>query len=264
MSRSNNTELIKPCKKYFEWQGSTGKIKYFDKSIGEKGQNVILDLPFTFLVLDKLATIRGFSDLDQSGFWSNEVRNIKNEKLTVRTSKGIIAEDFYSNLAPVLNMGASFCQSVYIAYYEDKELAIGNLQLHGSAIGPWFDFCKRNDVFKGAVKIAGAEAAKKGATNYFTPVFSKLEVKPETDEKAIVLDKELQEYLAAYFERGKNALPNNLTATTPAEAPYTNGHGNGHPDGRPAPARDSRGSVMDGPATELGELVADDNLDLPF
>lgn len=210
MSRSNNTELINPSKTFFEWSGSLGKLKYFDKNIGEKGTNVLVELPFTFLVLDKLVTIKGFSDAAQSGFWSNEIRNLKTEKLIVKTKKGTEQEDFYANLAPTLNKGACYSQSVYIAYFENEVLTIGNLNLSGSAIGPWIEYCKGKNIFKGAITIASALPATKGATKYFIPVFKEVkELKPETETSAIELDKVLQEYLTAYFKR--SGLQENIT-----------------------------------------------------
>lgn len=203
MSRSNNTEIINPSKFYYEWVGSKGCLKYFDKNIGEKGEQVFVDIPFTFLVLDRLSTIKGFSDADKSGFWSNEIRDIKKEPFTVRTKKGIVANGLYSSLAPILNQGAAYCQSVYIAVKgADGNLMICNFQIHGSAIGPWIDLCRRKDIYKYAITIAKSTPMKKGATNYFTPVFSlNPNVTEKTNQEAIALDIQLQEYLNTYFSR---------------------------------------------------------------
>jgi len=204
MSRSNQIEIINPSKYFFEWQGSTGKIKYFDKNKGEKGEQVILPLPFSFLVLDKLATIKGFSDEDSSGFWSNEIRSIKDEKLTVRTKKGIYEQAYYPELKST-GKGAKYSQSVYIAYKDGNELVLANFQIFGSAIGAWIDLCKGKDIYKYAITISGATAAKKGATNFFIPEFKlSAVISPETEAKAIELDKTLQDYLNAYFKRNNS------------------------------------------------------------
>lgn len=205
MSRSNNTDIVNPAKFFYEWVGSKGCLKYFDKSIGEKGEQVFVQLPFTFLVLDRLSTIKGFSDADQSGFWSNEIRDIKKEPFTVRTKKGVVATGLYANLAPVLNQGACYSQSVYIAVKDEKgQFSICNFSIHGSAIGEWINLCKGKDIYKYAITIASATPAKKGATSYFIPSF-KLNpvISPDTEQKAIELDKTLQEYLTAYFNRNK-------------------------------------------------------------
>lgn len=198
MSRSNNTELKNPATKHFEWNGESGGFRYFDKSIGEKGERVKVDLPFRFLVLDCLNTIKGFDDQHQSGYWSNEVRNIKADKLTVRNKKGVQYEGLYDSLDLV---GSKYCQSVYIAFYDGTELTIGNLALTGTALSAWIDFRKKAKIYEGAIEVAEMVEGRKGKTIYQTPVFKSIEIKPETDEKAKELDKELQEYLTAYFAR---------------------------------------------------------------
>lgn len=206
MSRSNNVEIKNPADKFFEWKGEGG-FKYFDKSKGEKGENVNITLPFHFLVLDCLSTIKGFSDADQSGYWSNEVRDLKTENFTVRNKKGICAKGLYEAVINDRRInGAKYCQSVYIGYLDGTELRLGNLQLTGAALGAWIDFRKKNKVYEGAIKVAKWLDCKKGKTDYTTPVFEMIAVKPETDEKAKELDKELQKYLTLYFAKNKEQV----------------------------------------------------------
>lgn len=197
MSRSNNTTSANPATRWFEWSGSTGQLKYYDK---EKGENVFLELPFTFLVLDQLSTITGYSDEQQSGIWSNEVKNLKLEPLTVRTKQGILGGGLYE---AVKNLkGVRFTKSIYIAYYNDKkELAIGNFKATGASLSAWIEFSRGKNIFEGAVSITKAVQAKKGATKYFIPEFQlKTEVSEETNAKAVELDKQLQKYLNDYLE----------------------------------------------------------------
>lgn len=203
MSRSNNTEIVHPAKRFYEWVGSKGCLRYFDKSKGEKGENVEIKLPFSFLVLDILHTVRGFSDADKSGYWSNEIRDLKTNTLTVRNKKGVAATGLYKDLAPILNKGAAYAQSVYIAVKNAAgELEICNIRFEGSAIGPWIELRKGKDLYKYAISLSSAVPMTKGATKYFAPVFSlNANVTPETEAKAQALDKELQEYLKAYFTR---------------------------------------------------------------
>jgi hypothetical protein len=205
MSRSNNTEIISPCQRFYSWSGDKGVIQYFDKSKGEKGENVDVKLPFTFLVLDRLHTIRGFNDAAKSGFWSNEVRDLKAEPFTVRNKNGVVGTGLYSNLAPILNQGAAYCQSIYIAVKEGGKLVLCNLQGKGSFLSEWFNLTKGKDIYKYAVTISGATYAKKGKTEYFTPNF-KLNptITAETEAEAIELDKVLQEYLTGYFKRNNS------------------------------------------------------------
>lgn len=237
MSRSNNTEITNPSTRYFEFSGSEGKVKYYDKDAKE---NVFLDLPFTFLVLDTLTTIKGYSDEHDSGIWSNEIRNTKTDELTVRTKGGILAQGLYDQVKSVV--GAKYSQSVYIAYKDGDELKIGNLQLHGAAIGPWIEWRKGKNIYDGAVAITGTTNEKKGSNKYFAPVFEAKPTSEETDAKAKELDTVLQEYLTAYFVR------NGQTETTPQTMAATVG---GHNDPQ-------------APLTMTGTQDVDDPNDLPF
>lgn len=232
MSRSNNTEIQNPASKFIEWKGGKGILRYFDKSRGEKGEDVIIPLPFTFLVLDRLSTIKGFSDSDQSGFWSNEVRDLKKEPFTVRTKKGVVHTGLYSTMAPVLNMGACYSQSIYAAVKgADGKLEIVNIQMNGCAIGPWIELLKGKDIYKYAVTIASrSDEKKKGQTVYYEPVFKlNSQIAEETEKQAIELDKQLQEYLAAYFKRTSSQIvestADQAAASTTSDLPNSNGNG---------------------------------------
>ena len=148
MSRSNNTEIANPSKVYYEWSGAQGNFKYFDKERGEKGERVTVPLPFKFIVLDTLSTIKGYSDADKSGFWSNEVRDIKKDELTVKTRQGIAARGVYENVNQSRDCrGAKYCQSVYIGAYIDNKLTICNIWLDGAAMSAWIDFRKQGKIY---------------------------------------------------------------------------------------------------------------------
>lgn len=200
MSRSNNVEIVSPCEKYFEWSGSEGKLKSYNK---EASVNEWTDLPFTFLVLDILTCIAGYSDKDQSGYWSNEVKDISKEPLTVKTKLGTVASGLYKDIKLALaSIGADYAQSVYIAYYnEKKELVIGNIKIKGSAIGQWIEFRKKTKIYDVAIVISKAIDEKKGATKYKIPVFESKEVSEATNKLAIELDKVLQDYLSKKLNR---------------------------------------------------------------
>lgn len=199
MSLSNPTNTnVNPAIKFFQWSGDQGVVKYYDK---EKSENVFLQTPFKFIVLDTLSTVTGYSDTDNSGFWSNEVRSIKSEPFVVKTRNGVKKEGLWSEIGEGLkSQGAKFATSVYIAYFnkETKEIELCNFKFFGSSITQWIEFLKNN---RGpGVSIVGNEEAKKGRTTYYTPVFEALKVNDEQLSKAISLDQELQKYLDKYFD----------------------------------------------------------------
>lgn len=204
MSRSNpNEELINPCKHFFQWDGGDGKgFKIYDK---ETKKNVITPLPFKFLVLDRLTTITGYNEPEKIGYYSNEIRDIKNDMLTVRSKNGIEATGTYEEIKAKLSAkGASYCQSVYIMFFVGKEAVLGNIKMTGASLENWFSFCKENKIMEVGVQVKSANEKKKGKVVYYEPVFSVLDIKPATNELAIEIDKPLQEYLKAYLAKNKS------------------------------------------------------------
>lgn len=209
MSRSVNTEIYNPTTKTFEWQGSKGGFKYYDK---ETKTNIEVPYPFKFIVLDTLSTISGFDDASQSGYWSNEIRNIKEDILTVRNKQGVCATGVYESVITSRDTkGSKFCQNVYIVYFDGKQMKIGNIKLVGAALSAWFDFRKTNKVFEIAISVSAHTEAKKGATTYQVPIFKAIPISKESDEAAKKLDTELQEYLNAYFKVQKTKTSETTT-----------------------------------------------------
>lgn len=200
MSRSNNTDLINPAVRFFEWDGDNGHFKYYDKAT-EKRVNV--ELPFTFLVLDRLTTIAGFSKNDNSGFWANEVRDTKKDTLVVKTKKGKVFEGSYDELKTKSITGAKYCQSVYIAFKEGKDLKIGNIKMVGASLGPWIDFGKKNKIYEGAVTVKEKLQGQVGKIIFQSPVFKLIATTEESNNTATELDKELQSYLEAYLKKNR-------------------------------------------------------------
>lgn len=197
MSLSNSVELKNPAVKQFEWSGDNGGFRWYNKETKER---IDIDLPFTFLVLDTLSTVRGYSDSDTSGYYSNEVRDLKKEPFTVRTKQGVKATGLYADLFYQCP-GMKYTQSVYIAYYEGEELVIGNLQLKGAAVSAWIEYRKKNKIYKVAIDVSESVQGKKGKTIFQIPVFHSTPASEETINDAIELDKTLQEYLTAYLSR---------------------------------------------------------------
>jgi len=207
MSRSVSETREKIAHKYFKWSSENECLEYFDKNITDeknpKGTNVTVKLPFTFVPLDVLATIKGWDDGSGSAIFSNEVKDLAKQDLVVKTFKNgeFITGKYAAIKDKVAAKGGKFANSVYIGYYEGKDFVIGNLQIVGASLGSWIDYCKENPRYKdeGAVKITGATKEKKGATKYSKPIFEHTALSDATNALAIELDKQLQAYLKTYF-----------------------------------------------------------------
>lgn len=203
MSRSNPVAK-NPATRFMQWRGGFdggGRLTWYDK---EEQTEKDVELPFTFIVLDELATITGFNEKEQASFWSNEVRNLKKEELFVRSKSGLVDRGLYADIGDNIKAkGAKYAKSVYVAFKDETgELALGNIRFAGASLTAWIEFSKKFDVMQCAVILTNEpKQAKKGATKYWVPVFDAQNVSEATEKASKDLDNELQKYLSVYFNR---------------------------------------------------------------
>ena len=197
-----SSPMSNPSGKFFEWRSNDKCFSYYDK---EKAENVLVSLPFKFLVLDELHAIKGWNDATQSGIYSNEVKFISKEVMTVKPFKGNeIAKGLYKDIKDkVVSAGGHYVKSIYIML-EDGSLA--NLQLKGSAVQKWGEFTQktRNRLPDEWVQVLKAVEGKKGAVKFFTPEFSF--ERSISDSEADLADdafNTLETYLKAYLVKSE-------------------------------------------------------------
>jgi hypothetical protein len=203
MSRSNpHVNAPSPAVRWFEWNGELGNVRYYDK---DAKKNVDVPLPFTFLLLDELASVRGWHDASNSGIYSNEVKDTRTDILVVKAFKGgTLAEGLYKAIKDrVNNMGGQFVANCYIAFKQNGGLAIGSLRIKGAALGAWMEFraANRSGLYEKAVNITGYTEGKKGRIVFRVPTFELKDVSNETNLQAVALDKTFQAWLENYFSR---------------------------------------------------------------
>lgn len=203
MSRSNpHVNAPNPAARWFEWNGETGVVRYYDK---DAKKNVDVPLPFTFLLLDELASVRGWHDASESGIYSNEVRDTTKDMLVVKTFKGgTLAEGYYKAIKDRVNtQGGQFVANCYIAAKLETGVTLCSLRFKGSSLGAWMEFRKahRSQLYEQAVRIIGFTEGKKGRIVFRVPTFELKDVSAETNAAAVALDKTLQAYLDGYLQR---------------------------------------------------------------
>jgi len=98
----------------------------------------------------------------------------------------------------VKGVGGKFANSVYAMMIIDSEPTLVNFQFYGASLSPFIDFQKENDIYKNSVNITGSTPAKKGATNYFIPIFESGGITEEESKVADLMDIELQKYVDDY------------------------------------------------------------------
>lgn len=205
MSRSRPTNNApSPVVRRFEWNGDgeAGNIRYYDKTAGK---NIDVALPFTFILLDELATIGGYNEKSNTGIYSNEVRDTRTDAFVVKTKAGVLIEGLYKDIKDRLEkLGGHFVASCYIAFKQDDgDFAIGQLKLKGAALSAWMDFKKSNRaaMYDGAVSITGFNQGKKGKIEFRTPVLAVKDISNDSKQIAMDLDDEVQNWLDVYLGR---------------------------------------------------------------
>lgn len=194
-------KVSNPAKKFLEWKSEEKCFSYYDKA---KGENVKVELPFTFVILEHYHTVKGWNDASESGIYSNEVFAIGSDELEVKAFKGgQIAKGLYKEIKPkIIQAGGHYCRSIY-AVSKDQELI--NISLKGSGVSSYSDFIQYlgdNNFDKNWITVTGAEEKKKGKVKYSTPIF---EVGAPIKDKSKLMPfaEELQEYMIEYLNPTK-------------------------------------------------------------
>lgn len=199
MSRSNPAErAANPATRWYEWDGEDGVVRYYDKATK---QTVVVGADFPFVLLDELGTVKGWHDASQSGIYSNEVKDTREQPLLVKAFKGgILASGLYRDIKDrVHTVGGKFTANCYILYYDAKAYQLGVLQFKGSALNAWTEFRKahRSEVYEQGVRIKGFTEGKKGKITFRVPKFTLVSLTPDAQAQAVEADKTLQAYLRA-------------------------------------------------------------------
>jgi hypothetical protein len=159
-----------PAELFIQWKSDHQKFSYWDK---EKEANIFIELPFKFLTLDVLQTVKGYNPKRKSGIYSNEVKKISSEKLTVRyfDEKELIAEGLWNEIKDDVDMyKGHYALSIYIML-EDGRMA--NLSLKGAGVGQWFEFTKKTKqrLYDEWISVNGFKDGKQGSVEFTYPVF---------------------------------------------------------------------------------------------
>lgn len=180
-----------------------GYFKYYDR---EKKEDVKLPMPFRFIPLEVLSTIKGFNNEFKCGIVSNEVKYIAKEPLEVKTWKGgLSVKGLYKDIKGEIDaIGGKYGNSVYVGFFIDDKLEIANIQIHGAALSPFIEYGKTHKKLteEGAMQVKSFKEDTVGDNTFASPIFEELVVSAETLVDADKLGIKLKEYLDGYFKRG--------------------------------------------------------------
>lgn len=195
MSITNTNSIESPATKYWEWKN--GEFNYYLKEAKENRTVPSLK----FIVLNQTSFVSGWHDKSESGIYSNFVQDLKNQKLTVKSFKGYkIAEGFYSEIKEKLE-GGRFTKGIFIWNLEDKQ--IQHLSIKGGALTALISLKPRFKDGFGYSVTKNPVQQKKGATKFWIPEFTKIEVDVADYEEALEAGKIVDKYISEYFDSKK-------------------------------------------------------------
>jgi len=202
---SNRTQVFaggskNPATKFLDWKSDQKGFSYYDKGLGK---NVEVPLPFKFVFLDELSTVKGWNDASSSGIFANEVKYLSKEPMTVKAFKGgVLAQGLYNEIKDrVKNAGGHYSKSIYIMTADG---ALANIQLKGSATQQWGEFVKANkmSITRTWVNVATATESKKGKVVFSVPNFTVgADIEDEDAKDADAKFDELEAYLKTYLAK---------------------------------------------------------------
>ena len=196
------TPQSSPSTKFIEWKSNDKAFEYYDKEAQKK---VLIPLPFKFLVLDELHAVKGWNDATSSRIYSNEVKFISKEIMTVKPFKGNeIAKGLYKDIKEkIVAAGGHYVKSIYVML-EDGTLA--NLQFKGSSVQAWGEFTQktRSRLPEEWVIVKNAKDGKKGAVKFSTPEFTfERSLSDAENEQADACFDILEAYLKTYLVKSE-------------------------------------------------------------
>ena len=208
MSRTNKTldGPVHPCKLWLQWSSDGSIWKAWNKE--KKENEYFATEPLRFIVLDVLSTLSGFNQKANKGYYSNELRSLK-DKFRLMCDGHLMAEDTWQNIKASFS-DVKFTASVYVMVKggDIADYTLANLKLSGASLGSWIEFVRQSGGTRAlyeniVVGVDRVDSGKTGKVEYTFPVFA-IKGKTLSDEasaKADELDISLQGYLDAYFNR---------------------------------------------------------------
>ena len=198
MSRAEQFEKqagkVHPATIKLTWDNTNSTFKVYNKTTKA---NTLASLPMRFMVIDNYNCITGWCEKTGTSYYSNEIKNVNTEKLTVKAGDTTMCSGLYSELKEGLAAnGAKYSESVYVLF---EDGTVGNIILAGSNCAAWFNFkaeAKAN-IVKQWVGMGNPQKQKKGSITWSVPEIKLLEaISDEEANRADNAYEAIQEYKA--------------------------------------------------------------------
>ena len=210
---------------------------------GEKGTNVMLEMPITFMWLLSATSFTGFNETEGVSVYSNEVLSEKDLKeffpknagenvedyyarlksymvLTAKMGKETIATGFYKDIKDaVVSKGGKYCQPNYfLAINEDGTTEIVRILFSGGSVETWIPFSgNKNGLKTKGVSFNGTTEKEKGSVQYDSPTFEFVDVDAKYVKAADAAAQTVVDYFKFLIGDSKTEVTELETADTGEE-----------------------------------------------
>lgn len=223
-----------PAQRYYRWSGGAKDVILPDGSKAKQPRGELLfyngeemesiPLPFTFCVLEQTSSITGYAPNQGSAarYFSNEITSADEiMQVSRQTNEGtsIILKGKYKDIKSQLPKGAKYQTNLYI--YNPTENRIERINMNGSCLSSWIEFCRKNrGIYEHVVSISAGELKTTANTvDFIAPKFELgAGYSPEEEKVLVAQDNIVIEYLK--YRRNANlanAPHSELGQVVPAE-----------------------------------------------
>jgi hypothetical protein len=215
------TNLTTPATAYWQWSSTEQKFQKWNKELEKREYADQLN----FVLLNTTYFITGYSDAQKAGIYSNFIKNIKEQKFSVRyfNSSEVIAEGLYSEIKDKIKaVGGKYAQGWFIYNLDNQK--IEHLEVSKSALSVLIASSKKTYLSTSkdcpftpdlAQSLDGKKIEtragngfrvylyptiqKKGGTRYYVPQFENIAISKEVFNQALEKGREVDEYVQKYL-----------------------------------------------------------------
>ncbi len=193
----------KPVDRYIQWRSDKKHFDYYNGT-----EDVPLEMPLKFAVIVEYACVGGYNDKNSSRIYSNDVRRIGQDVLTVRTWKpegNILGQGVWKDIKPSIEaQGGRYFKSIYAVLEDGTPVCF---KIKGSAVAEWSNFTKAHgggyespNFNNHWIEVTGATEQKKGRVNFSVPKFTVGSNFTAKENKMIDgPSQKIEEYMTGYF-----------------------------------------------------------------
>lgn len=204
-SRGSNTNSYTPiATKYLTWKSADKCFNCYDT---ESKTTTTVNPDTEFIALTSTMSILGSRSVGKRGtpsfhwtnIYSNEFKDSKNEKVTVREvdkyedSTNVLLEGTYTDIKEQVKNSPDMYFNLYVYAMVRGTEDIVRFAFNKSSRDVGFDVTNRDNMNGKAFKLTGSEERQNGSVQYNVPVVNFVDISQAEDTRAIEITREIDE-----------------------------------------------------------------------